>query len=89
MVMTQAITTFCATPQRTADSRRATPAPMTAPVMVWVVDTGMPSALAPNSMIDPPVEAAKPWCWDSLVIRLPIVSMIRQPPVSVPRPIAI
>ena len=39
-------------------------------------------------MIDPPVDAAKPWCWDSLVMRLPIVSMIFQPPERVPRPIA-
>ena len=39
-------------------------------------------------MIDPPAEALKPWCCDSLVMRVPIVSMIRQPPLSVPSPIA-
>ena len=43
MVITQAVTTFCATPQRTAEARRATPAPMMQPVMVWVVETGIPS----------------------------------------------
>ena len=32
-----------ATPQRTAETRRAAPTPMIAPVMVCVVETGMPS----------------------------------------------
>ena len=89
MVIIHAKTTLRATPHRTADARRATPAPMIAPVIVCVVDTGIPAQLAPNSMIEPPVEAAKPWCCDNFVIRLPIVSMIFQPPVSVPRAIAI
>ena len=60
MVMTQAVTTLRATPQRTAEARRATPAPITAPVMVWVVETGMPNQLAPNSSTEPPVEAREP-----------------------------
>jgi hypothetical protein len=89
MVMTQARTTFWATPQRTAEARRATPAPMMQPVIVWVVETGIPNHDAVNSITEPPAEALKPWCWDSLVIREPIVLMIRQPPLSVPRPIAI
>jgi len=42
MVSTHAQTIFVATPQRTADSRCVAPTPMIAPVMVWVVDTGMP-----------------------------------------------
>ena len=57
--------------------------------MVWVVDTGMPSQEALISITDPPSEALNPWCWDNLVMRVPIVSMIRQPPLMVPRPIAI
>ena len=61
MVMTQAIITLPATPHRTADARRAVPAPMMQPVMVCVVDTGMPSSDALNNMIDPPAEALKPW----------------------------
>ena len=32
-----------ATFQRTAETRRAAPTPTIAPVMVWVVETGMPS----------------------------------------------
>ena len=58
--MNQAATTLPATPQRTALARRATPAPMMLPVIVCVVETGMPSRLAVNTMIDPPVDAAKP-----------------------------
>ena len=60
MVMTQAIITFPATSQRTADARRAAPAPITQPVMVCVVDTGMPRQDAANSMTEPAAEALKP-----------------------------
>ena len=88
MVISQATMILCATLQRTADARRAAPTPTTQPVMVWVVETGMPKADAANSMIEPPAEAQKPLCWSSLVMRLPIVSMIFQPPDRVPRPIA-
>jgi CHASE3 domain sensor protein len=88
IVMNQATITFCATPQRTAEARRAVPAPMIAPVIVCVVDTGMPSIEAPKITIEPAVDALKPWCCDSLVIREPIVSMIFHPPLSVPSAIA-
>ena len=44
--------------------------------------------VAPNSMNAPPVSAQKPWCGVSRVILEPIVWTIRQPPISVPRPIA-
>ena len=88
MVMNHAMITFCATPQRTAEARRAVPAPMIEPVIVWVVETGMPSAEAVKITIDPAVEALKPWCCDSLVMREPMVSMMRQPPLSVPSAIA-
>jgi hypothetical protein len=46
MVRTQAQTIRRATPQRTADSRRVAPTPTIAPVMVWVVETGMPRKVA-------------------------------------------
>ena len=36
----------------------------------------------------PPVSAQKPPTGFSLVMRIPIVRTMRQPPVSVPRPIA-
>src|SRR5437763_5195266 len=42
MVRIHAQTTRLATPQRTAERRRAAPTPTMAPVMVCVVDTGMP-----------------------------------------------
>ena len=87
-MITHAITTFCATPQRTAEARRAAPTPMIAPVIVWVVETGMPKAVAPNSMKAPPVSAQKPWCGVRRVILEPIVWTIRQPPINVPRPMA-
>ncbi len=89
MVMIQATTTFFATPQRTAEARRETPAPMIDPVIVCVVDTGMPIVEAPNRTIDPAADALNPWCCDRRVIRDPIVSMIRHPPVIVPSAIAI
>jgi hypothetical protein len=45
-VITQAITIPRATPHRTADVLRADPTPMIAPVIVCVVETGMPSHVA-------------------------------------------
>src|SRR6185295_10733505 len=84
----QAMMMLPATPQRTAEARRAAPTPMIEPVMVCVVDTGMPSQVAPNSMIDPPSSAHTPCLGESLVIFDPIVWTIRQPPISVPSPIA-
>lgn len=60
MVFNQANTTLLATAHRTAEARLATPAPIIALVMVWVVDTGIPAQLAPNSMIDPPGRCGKP-----------------------------
>ena len=57
------------------------------PVMVWVVDTGMPSQVAANSVIAPPVSAQNPCIGVSRVIFDPIVFTMRQPPTSVPRPI--
>ena len=44
IVRIQAITMLPATPQRTADSRRVAPTPMTDELITCVVDTGRPSA---------------------------------------------
>ncbi len=77
-----------ATPQRTAENFCAEPTPTIEPVMVWVVDTGMPRLVARNSVRAPLVEAQKPPTGFNLVIRMPMVLTIRQPPKSVPRPIA-
>ena len=57
---------------------------MIAPVMVCVVDTGMPSPVATNSMIAPPVSAQQPPTGFSFVIFCPMVLTMRQPPNAVP-----
>jgi len=88
MVMIQATTILLATLQRTADIRRAAPTPMIAPVMVWVVDTGMPSQVAANNVAAPPASAQKPCIGVSRVIFEPMVLTMRQPPISVPSAIA-
>ena len=46
MVSIQAQTMLPATPQRTARSRLAEPTPTIAPVIVCVVETGIPSPVA-------------------------------------------
>src|SRR5215470_15270277 len=48
MVMIQARMMPLATFQRTAETFLAAPTPMIAPVIVWVVETGMPSSVAMN-----------------------------------------
>src|SRR5687768_10653687 len=50
IVRTQAHTTRPAMPQRTADRRRVAPTPTIAPVMVCVVETGMPADEVKNSV---------------------------------------
>src|SRR6185295_19740273 len=60
MVSTQAQTMVPATPHFTADSRRVAPTPMMAPVMVWVVDTGIPSMVAMIKVMAPDVSAQNP-----------------------------
>ena len=82
--MIQAVTISCATTQRTADTFLAAPTPMIEPVIVCVVDTGMPSQVAANSVIEPPVSAQKPCIGVSRVIFEPMVFTMRQPPASVP-----
>ncbi len=62
---------------------------MIAPVIVWVVDTGTPSQVAANNVIEPPVSAQKPCIGVSRVILEPMVFTMRQPPASVPAAIAI
>src|SRR5437762_10205982 len=80
MVRTQAHTMRPATPHFTAETRRVAPTPMIAPVMVWVVDTGMPREVARKRVIAPAVSAQNPPKGCSLVIFVPIVFTIRQPP---------
>jgi len=60
IVSTQATAMLPASPQRTADSRFAAPAPSTAPVIECVVDSGKPRCEAVSSTAAPPPWAAKP-----------------------------
>ena len=68
IVNTHAQTIFPATPQRTADIFLDAPTPTMAPVMVCVVDTGIPRPVARNSVMAPPVSAQKPPTGLNLVI---------------------
>ena len=51
MVKIQAQTMLPARPQRTVAARRTEPTPTMAPVMVWVVETGILSVVAMKSVI--------------------------------------
>ncbi len=88
MVNSHAQTIWPATPHRTADHRLVAPTPTMAPVMAWVVLTGMPRKVANRIADAAPVSAANPFTGWSFVMRDPIVWMIRHPPDSVPRPMA-
>src|SRR6476660_6010109 len=88
IVSNHAQTMRVATPHRTADRRLVDPTPTIDPVIAWVVLTGMLKCVAVNSATAAPVSAAKPPTGWSFVIFEPIVWMMRQPPASVPRPIA-
>src|SRR4030095_349814 len=73
MVRTQAHTILPATRHLTADSLVVDPTPAIAPVMVCVVDTGMPPALAPHKVSARAVSAQNPPTGLSFVIFEPIV----------------
>ena len=57
MVSTQATTRLKVSPHRTAFTSCAVPTPTMAPVMVCVVDTGMPPSVASPRLMAPPMEA--------------------------------
>jgi len=73
-----------ATPQRTAVMRFVVPTPTMAPVMVWVVLTGIPAKEAPMMVMAAAVSAQKPPIGRSFVIFVPIVLTMRHPPAMVP-----
>src|SRR5438094_3967019 len=89
MVSSQAVSMLPSTPQRIFDTRFDAPTPMMLDEMTWVVLTGALSAVATRMVAAAAVSAAKPLIGRSLMIRCPIVFMIRQPPDAVPRPIAV
>src|ERR1700741_456148 len=88
MVKIHAHTIRRAIPHRTADSRLVAPTPIMAPVIVWVVLTGMPANAVANSVMAPAVSAQKPPTGLSFVMREPMVCTILHPPKYVPRAIA-
>ena len=86
---THAHTTRRATFHRTADMRLAEPTPTIAPVMVWVVLTGMPLNEAKNRAAAAALSAHTPPIGCNRVSLVPIVRTIRQPPNMVPSAIAL
>src|ERR687895_199145 len=77
-VRIHAATMFPATPHRTAESRLAAPEPITAPEIVWVVESGKPPCEDARITAAPAPCAAKPCAESILWIPLPIVLMVRQ-----------
>jgi len=75
-------------PHLTADKRFVRPTPMIDPVMVWVVETGMPKYWVKNSVNAPAVSALTPSSGVILVMREPIVFTILHPPDMVPKAMA-
>src|SRR5690606_1712973 len=77
------------TPQRTADTRFVIPTPIIDPVMVCVVETGIPMCSVTYKATAPAVSAATPSNGVTFVILDPMVFTIFQPPLIVPKPIKI
>src|SRR5215216_2010472 len=88
MVRIQAQTMRPATPHFTADSLRVAPTPTIEPVIVCVVETGVPVSVTYASVSAAALSAQKPPTGFSLVIFVPIVCTMRQPPDSVPNAMA-
>src|SRR5438093_6351199 len=72
-----------AIPHRTAESRPVAPTPTIAPVIVCVVDTGIPRWVARKRDPAAAVSAENPPTGFSFVIFVPSVFTIRHPPASV------
>src|SRR6478735_3452966 len=87
MVTTQA-TTISPTTLRLTPCPEATPEPVTDDAAAWVVEIGIPIAVAPKIELTAPMLAASPELARSEVIRRPSVSMIFQPPQIVPAAMA-
>jgi hypothetical protein len=88
MVKIQAHNKLVVTPHLTALKRLVAPTPMIDPVIVWVVETGIPIWPVKNKVNAPAVSAATPYNGVTLVIFDPIVFTIFHPPLMVPNPMA-
>src|SRR5438067_3441540 len=85
MVMIQAAAMLAPRPQRTADSLRLAPTPITDPVMTCVVLTGSPASVATWITVAPVSCADIPVAGSSFRMLHPSVRMIRHPPAYVPK----
>src|ERR1044072_1997722 len=88
MVRIQAQTMRPATPHFTADKRRVAPTPTIEPVIVCVVETGVPVSVTSANVKAAAVAAQNPPTGFNFVMRLPIVCTMRHPPDRVPKAIA-
>ena len=88
IVNSQAQTMRLATPHLIPEILEVAPTPTIAPVIVCVVETGIPRCVAMNSVVAPAVSAQNPPTGFSFVIFIPIVLTMRQPPNAVPIPMA-
>ena len=88
MVSTHAHNKCTVMPHRTADSLFVAPTPIIDPAIVCVLLTGIFNASVINKVIAPAVSAATPSKGVTFVMRVPIVFIIFQPPLIVPRAIA-
>ena len=88
MVMIQAQMRLMVTPHLTAEIRLLKPTPMIDPVKVWVVETGIPNCSVISRVTAPAVSALTPSSGVILVILVPMVFTIFQPPLMVPKAIA-
>lgn len=89
MVKIQAVIKLLVTPQRTAESLLVAPTPIIAPVIVWVVLTGIFKNSVKYKVKAPAVSATTPSKGVTFVMRVPIVFTIFHPPDIVPKEIAV
>ena len=87
MVKIQAHKRLTVIPQRTAEILFVNPTPIIAPVMVCVVETGIPKCSVKNRVMAPAVSALTPSSGVTFVILVPMVFTIFQPPLMVPKAI--
>ena len=87
IVIIQAHNRLIVTPHLTALKRLVAPTPIMEPVIVCVVDTGILKCSVKNKVMAPAVSAATPSKGVTLVIFVPMVFTIFQPPLIVPKPI--
>ena len=87
IVITQAATIFVAVAQRTEATPFVMPTPMIAPVIVWVVLTGIPRTAVPIKVKAPDVSAQNPYTGFKRAKPSPKVLMTFLPPMMVPKAI--